>query len=432
MTRSLVKTIRQAEHGKLGVAVAAALGAAAMGLASAPVSAQLATPTTDAAHSSYSCTFAVSAYACGFFEESATTPGRSTVVTPGRDGSTAIRLHTEPGDSNIFGSGANERNDLSITPAMTNCFQGQTMWYAHSLMFPSDFVLPNGWLVVFDFHNTTTGAGGQANLEIDVSPSGAMNFSGYGGAQPYPVWRSPDYGASLGTLQKNVWYDFVYNAYWSANSDGYMNVWMNGKKVLSYNGPTIYSGNSCFLKLANYHTPNGLPESIIHDRVVVGTTAASVTSTALEGVSGTGTSSTSTAPTASALSVPANLAGTAVSSSQVNLSWGASTGGATGYYVYLNDAILAKVTGTTFAHAGLTAGTTYNYRVGSFDAAGNNSAWTANPVSVTTPAANADTQAPTVPGNLAGKAASSTQINLTWSASTDNKGVTGYYVYLND
>jgi len=436
MTRSLVKTSRQAEpRGKLSALIAAALGAAALNIVPAPAAAQiapLATPTSDTAHQMYACTFAVSAYACNMYEGSATSPARSTVVTPGRDGSTALRLHTEPGDSNVDGSGVNERDDVNLTQAQTNCYQGQNMWYAHSLMFPSDFVLPNGWLVVFDFHNTSAGAG-QANLEIDVGSSGNMTFSGYGGAVPYPTWRSPDYSANLGTLQKNVWYDFVYNANWSANSDGYMKVWLNGNLILSYNGPTLYSGQGCFLKLANYHTPNGQPESVLHDRVLVGTTAASVTSTALAGVSGTGSTSTSTAtPTATAPSVPANLAGTAASTTQVNLSWSASTGGATGYYVYLNDAILAKVTGTTYAHTGLTAGTTYKYRVSSFDAAGDNSAWTATPVSVTTPTANADTQAPTVPGNLAGKAASSTQINLTWSAATDNKGVAGYYVYLND
>ncbi|WP_208629686.1 DUF7594 domain-containing protein [Paenibacillus ferrarius] len=42
-----------------------------------------------------------------------------------------------------------------------------------------------------------------------------------------------------------------------------------------------------------------------------------------------------------------------------------------------------------------------------------------------------DTQAPTVPTGLTGTAASSSQINLNWSASSDNVGVTGYDVYRN-
>src|SRR5262245_26245558 len=40
-----------------------------------------------------------------------------------------------------------------------------------------------------------------------------------------------------------------------------------------------------------------------------------------------------------------------------------------------------------------------------------------------------DTRPPTVPTNLTASAVSSSQINLSWSASTDNVGVTGYRVY---
>lgn len=48
-----------------------------------------------------------------------------------------------------------------------------------------------------------------------------------------------------------------------------------------------------------------------------------------------------------------------------------------------------------------------------------------------TPTGSTDTQAPTIPGNLGATAASSSQINLTWSASNDNVGVTGYKVVRN-
>ena len=43
----------------------------------------------------------------------------------------------------------------------------------------------------------------------------------------------------------------------------------------------------------------------------------------------------------------------------------------------------------------------------------------------------ADATAPSVPANLQGTGASASQINLTWTASTDNVGVTGYRVYRN-
>jgi hypothetical protein len=91
-------------------------------------------------------------------------------------------------------------------------------------------------------------------------------------------------------------------------------------------------------------------------------------------------------------STPTGLSASAVSSSQINLSWTGSTDnmGVTGYDVYLDDVVLTTTTATSFEHTGLTAGTAYNYRVRSHDAAGNKSATTA-PVSATTlPAPVAD------------------------------------------
>src|SRR5207248_1979878 len=63
------------------------------------------------------------------------------------------------------------------------------------------------------------------------------------------------------------------------------------------------------------------------------------------------------------------------------------------------------------------------------DAAGNVSPDSAS-VSVTTGIA-ADTTPPTTPAGLTGAAAGSTGANLSWSASTDNVGVTGYIVRRN-
>lgn len=45
--------------------------------------------------------------------------------------------------------------------------------------------------------------------------------------------------------------------------------------------------------------------------------------------------------------------------------------------------------------------------------------------------AGGDTQPPSAPGNLAYTEPASGQIRLTWSASADNTGVTGYDVYAN-
>ena len=138
-------------------------------------------------------------------------------------------------------------------------------------------------------------------------------------------------------------------------------------------------------------------------------------------------------PDIQAPTAPSNLTATAASSSQINLSWTASTDnvGVTNYLVErcvtasCTFAQIATTAGTTFNNTGLTAGTGYSYRVRATDAAGNLSGYS-NVATATTTAV--DTQAPTAPSNLTATAASSSQINLSWTASTDNVGVTNYLV----
>ena len=132
--------------------------------------------------------------------------------------------------------------------------------------------------------------------------------------------------------------------------------------------------------------------------------------------------------------VPSNLTATAISGTQINLSWTASTDnvGVTGYMVErcqgtgcTNFAQIGTTTTTTFNDTGLTVGTSYSYRARAGDAAGNLSVYS-NVASATTQAP--DTQPPTTPSSLSATAVSGSQINLSWTASTDNVGVTGYLI----
>src|SRR5215471_15043745 len=92
------------------------------------------------------------------------------------------------------------------------------------------------------------------------------------------------------------------------------------------------------------------------------------------------------APDTTAPSMPTGLTASAHSSSEIDLSWTASTDnvGVAGYDIYVNDVAVAKTTATTWAHTGLAPGTTNAYRVSANDAAGNLSAKT-DPVTATTP-----------------------------------------------
>jgi chitodextrinase len=130
---------------------------------------------------------------------------------------------------------------------------------------------------------------------------------------------------------------------------------------------------------------------------------------------------------------PANLTATSNGPTQINLSWTASTdnAGVTGYLLQrclgagcTSFSQTATPTGTTYSNTGLTPSTSYSYRVRATDAAGNLSSYS-NVATLTTPAAP-DTTPPTAPSNLSATSISTTQVNLSWTASTDNVGVTAY------
>jgi hypothetical protein len=223
-----------------------------------------------AAAAEFFCSFAHSPTDCGFTEQ-AKQRGRAELAATGRDGATGVRLRTLPGDHNVSGSGKAERNDLALSEAATGCAQGAEQWWAHSILFPDDYVppprhVPGGawhWGVVFSFHHS--GSTGQANFHVDAMPDPiGLRLRGYGGAKA----DAGHYEVVLGPAQKNVWYDFVYHVKWSAGPDGFFNAWVNGTQRLAHRGPTLYAGQGCYLKLANYHTAFGKPSSVIHDRVI--------------------------------------------------------------------------------------------------------------------------------------------------------------------
>jgi chitodextrinase len=124
--------------------------------------------------------------------------------------------------------------------------------------------------------------------------------------------------------------------------------------------------------------------------------------------------------------VPTNLKVTATNATSTALTWTASTDnvGVTRYLVFRGGVQIGTSATATYADSGLTAKTSYSYTVAAQDAASNTSS-ASSAASVTTPAA-ADTTPPTAPGTLTATVASFNQIALTWTAATDNVGVTAY------
>ncbi len=132
-------------------------------------------------------------------------------------------------------------------------------------------------------------------------------------------------------------------------------------------------------------------------------------------------SNTASATTQPAPAAPTNLAATAVSSAQVNLSWVDNATNEAGFKVErstdgVNFTQIAMPTAnvTTYAATGLAPGTTYTFRVRAYDGS-NNSAYS-NVASATT------TAPPAAPTNLTATAVSSSRIDLAWTDNSTNEG----------
>ena len=127
---------------------------------------------------------------------------------------------------------------------------------------------------------------------------------------------------------------------------------------------------------------------------------------------------------------PAGLVALPASTTSIVLVWNASNDnvGVAGYNIYRDTTKVGTSPYPVYIDTGLTPAN-HCYQVVAYDGAGNMSAKAPATLACNTPVA--DTIAPTAPTGLTATAASASQINLSWTASTDNVGVAGYAIYRN-
>ena len=138
---------------------------------------------------------------------------------------------------------------------------------------------------------------------------------------------------------------------------------------------------------------------------------------------GSSTPTPTPTPTPAAPTAPGSFAGTASSTSQVSLTWTASVG-ASGYYLYNTtgggSTLVASLSATATAAtvSGLSAGTTYSFRLDAFNATGTASTTT----QVTTRSSSSSLAAP---ANVTVRVVTSTSVQVSW---TQAAGATSYAI----
>jgi chitodextrinase len=207
--------------------------------------------------------------------------------------------------------------------------------------------------------------------------------------------------------------------YWTAAGEREFNVLINGTQVLTDFDMFATAGGENIAVAEQFSAVANSSGQIVIQFVTVKDNAA-VNGIEIESGSG-GTAPSAPAP-------PTGLTATAASSSEINLSWTASTTAGAAYNVFQDGSQIASVSGTTYASTGLAASTTYSYTVEATNSAGTSAA--DGPVSATTLAGQTGATAP--PTSLTAVGSSSQQIDLRWVASTTsapNTAPVNYLVY---
>ncbi len=164
--------------------------------------------------------------------------------------------------------------------------------------------------------------------------------------------------------------------YWTAAGQRTFNVSINGTQVLTNFDIFATVGGENIAVIESFTTTANTSGQI----VIVFTTV--IDNAAVNGVEIESSTPCTTVPSA-----PTGLTATASSSSSIGLSWSAVTppanctissygvyGSTTNGFTPSSSNLIASVTGTTYSNTGLTASTTYYYRVEAVDAAGSSTA----------------------------------------------------------
>ena len=160
-------------------------------------------------------------------------------------GETSLRFELRKGEhySDLFGktSFRSEVNARDFPPI------GSARWYAFSLLIPDDFPIEDNRLVLAQWHGADKKYLGEARR----SPSMAFRYSK--GSLCITIRHGADriVRNAQAVLSKtlfqanqfpqNAWNDFIIQARWSCKSDGFANIWWNGRQVVRYSGPLGYN-----------------------------------------------------------------------------------------------------------------------------------------------------------------------------------------------
>jgi hypothetical protein len=135
-------------------------------------------------------------------------------------------IRQDGGDGNFT-----ERTELD---SRAFSFLNQEVWYKFSLLVPEDFPIVDNRLVISQVKQTVL-------FKSPIILFAQRFRNGHHYLTIYDMVKSEKVQASrieLPELTKKQWHDFIFQIYYTDTSNGYINMWMDGVKVVSYAGST--------------------------------------------------------------------------------------------------------------------------------------------------------------------------------------------------
>jgi len=195
---------------------------------------------------------------------------RSSVELVRYAGRMAARFRIAPGDNPLPDS-PGERAELEASLDATGAREGAVQWYAWSTLFPTDFDPSpgTGWNIFLQFHDSEND-GCPPNLVLQVTTRTSpprIKLRARGG-DLHGCEPEADATFPLAPLELGRWYDFVLEVRWSSGRDGFVRLWLDGRRVVdTAHSPTLYDGQRAYLKQGFYREPSLLTSELYQEGV---------------------------------------------------------------------------------------------------------------------------------------------------------------------
>lgn len=176
------------------------------------------------------------------------------VNSPTRAGKHAVKFTLNKGDPYVASS---KRAELRLDSVPAN----SERWYGFSMFLPSNYKVDPSFDIVTQWHkrpDSDLGESWRSPALSILTQNGALHLHRRWDPNQVTNNNTPGPGAGketiyLGPYQTGVWTDFVFHIKWSHKSDGLLEVWKNGKLVVTKTGPNTYNDKTGpFLKMGIY------------------------------------------------------------------------------------------------------------------------------------------------------------------------------------